>query len=322
MAEAPIADLTYRGYTGALTPASSRWKVIARMGLRQALGKKSFWVMSLLAGWYYYALIVIVYFVEQIAQATMPGGPGADRFLGDLQWHAEFVTGFSFGQLFYLVLALLVGAGSIANDNRSHALLVYLSKPCTKRDYLVGKWVGVWAALTIAMAIPTLFFFVYGALNYRAYGFLDDPWMVVRVLLLCPLAATFHASLVVGISSLFNQGRMAGAAYAGLYFLTLMFTKLMQVLWMLGNSTRYDGPEIGVPLTLVRHLFYASVDGVLIALAKVVMNTSGDPPFGIPPDVPVVPALPAWMVLGVMALASAGMLALAWVRVKAVEVVR
>ena len=46
-------------------------------------------------------------------------------------------------QLFLLFIALLAGAGSIANDNRANALLVYLSKPCRKVDYLFGKWAGL-----------------------------------------------------------------------------------------------------------------------------------------------------------------------------------
>jgi len=46
-----------------------------------------------------------------------------------------------------LCIALVVGAGAIAADNRSNALMVYLSKPITKGDYLLGKWMGIFLAI-------------------------------------------------------------------------------------------------------------------------------------------------------------------------------
>ncbi len=314
----PIADLRYRGYDGALESPRRRWLVIARMGWRQALKKRSYWVTTIASAWYYLMMLVIVFFVEQMT-ALSGKEHGVDAFLQRISWNAEFVTGFSFGQLLWMVLALILGAGAIANDNRANALLVYLSKPCSKRDYLVGKWVGMWAPLTLAMAIPTLFFYLYGALNFREYGFLGDPWLLPKLLVVLPLAAAVHTCLALGVSSLFNQGRMAGAAYAGLYILGSCFSKMMQVLWI--SSHLGSGPAIGAG-DAVKNLYYGSIGTSLIGLAKVVIGTDGTPPFGSPAGPPQVARPAAWLLFGALALISAAALAVAWKRVRAVEVVK
>ena len=40
---------------------------------------------------------------------------------------------------FTLLLSIFGGAGLIANDLRTGAILVYLSRPLTRRDYVLGK---------------------------------------------------------------------------------------------------------------------------------------------------------------------------------------
>ena len=44
------------------------------------------------------------------------------------------------------------GAGLIANDLRTGAILVYLSRPLTRRDYVLGK-LGVLMALNLSVTL-------------------------------------------------------------------------------------------------------------------------------------------------------------------------
>ncbi len=227
----PIADLTYRNYDGPLAAPVYRWWPIAKMTMRMAIKKKSFWWLGILSGWWYFVLSIILYVMDLVASGnTNPNAPQAG-FFKTLVWKDLFLDGFSHSQLFLLLIALLIGVGAIANDNKTNALLVYLSKPCTKLDYLIGKWVGIFLCLLAVVAAPTLLFFAYCALSYRQYGILsDDPWLILKLLLMFPIAPALHASLALGVSSLFDQGRIAGAVYAGLYFIALMFTTAVGII--------------------------------------------------------------------------------------------
>jgi ABC-2 type transport system permease protein len=318
----PIADLTYRNYDGPLDAPHNRWWVIAKAGIRKAVKNKWYWVALVGSGMYYVVMMIVLFIVDQLkANAGPQGEVPFMTFLKGIKWTDQFLHGFSYGQMWYLIIALMVGAGAIANDNRANALLVYLSKPCTKTDYLIGKWVGVFIPLLAAMLLPALFFFAFGAMSYREYGFLSsDPWLILKILALMPLGAAVETSLILGVSSLFRQGQIAGASYGGLYFITNFFTVMIGVAYAMSFMDRGASPK-----GPIWNLYYASIDGLQIALAKGVLVTNGGQPFGIVPrgnnpDPVPMPNLPITMAvaLGLCAL----VLWFAWTRIKAVEVVR
>lgn len=332
MSTKEIADLSYRHYTGVLESPRFRWWVIAKQTIRNAFRKKSMWVTMAFAGWYYLGMIFVLFVVDQInqnaQQGLQPANAGRNQamqaFMDRIIWKDQFLHGFSFGQILFLILALILGAGAIANDNRANALLVYLSKPCTKLDYLFGKWFGVFLPLLLAMFIPSMVFYAYGALSYRDYGFFtQDPWLFPKIIVMVTIGAAFHASLIIGYSSLFNQGRLAGATYAGLYFLTNFFTQLMVATWANFNNGRRADPSSAPEglLQSISNLYYASIDGLNIGMAKAVLGTDGSPYFGIPSNAKQVPEPALMPVLGVIVLLSAISMFVAWRRIRAVEVV-
>ncbi|MBI3721471.1 MAG: ABC transporter permease subunit, partial [Fimbriimonas ginsengisoli] len=175
----PIADLSYRSYDGPLLPPTMRWWVVAKSVMRLAIRKKGFWVWANLSYYWFIILAAVFYFVDVLAP-TLPGG--ANPFFSRIVWKDQFLDAFSIAQMFLFIIALLIGAGAIANDNRSNALLVYLSKPCSKLDYLFGKWMAIFLILVAITGVPTLLFFVYGLLSYRHYGFISqDPALFWRL---------------------------------------------------------------------------------------------------------------------------------------------
>ena len=316
----PIADLSYRTYDGPLSPPRARWWAIARAASRQTFAKRGFWILTVLGAWYYLVMIVIVFFVEQVLSASPQPTNRAMDFFTRIVWKDQFLHGLSFAQLIFMIVTLMAGAGAIANDNRANALLVYLSKPCTKGDYIIGKWIGVFMPVFVAMALPTFVFYLYGAMTFQSYGFLTaDPWMGPKLLALLPLMAAFQTSLILGFSSCFNQGRLAGFAYAGLYMLTNLFTQLMVGVFM--NYVSRDNTAIDQVPATVKTFFYASIDGLNIGLTKAILGTHGSPYFGIPSRIPSMRAPELLPVLALIIALSVGATVLAWRRVRAVEVV-
>ncbi len=314
----PIADLSYRNYDLGLQNPRMRWWVISKLMIQLAFKRKAVWVCSVFSAWYYIVLAIIMFFVEQMSSAS-----GNDQmsksFISRLIWKDQFVHGFSYGQLLFMTIALYIGAGAIANDNRANALLVYLSKPVTKLDYVIGKWVGVFIPLFAVSAVPAVLFYLYGIMSFRSYGFFtDDPWLLPKVLLGLTFGSSFLSSLIVGFSSMFNQGRMAGAAYAGLYFLTNFFTQMITISWVMMH--RGEGTESPL-LPLITNVSYLSVDGLNIAMFKTILGTNGSARLGMPSPIPQIPRPDLWVVLlgvGGLTLLS---LFIAWRRVRAVEVI-
>lgn len=325
----PIADLSYRNYDGPLEPPLYRWWPIARTSVLRAFKNKWFWILSVLSGAWYMILMIIFYFIDltSVQMVNQRGATGivdpaqaSAMLFRQVKWGDMFLNGYSFGQMIFLFIALLVGIGSIANDNRANALLVYLSKPCTKLDYVIGKWLGIFIPMVIAVSIPTFFFYSYCFMSYRATGFLTDPWLILKLVVMVLIPAAVHASLALGISSLFKRGGLAGATYSGLYFITYFVTSAIFLV-----RAGIQGPNRG---GLIDWLFYCSVDGLQIAAAKVVLGTNGGPTVPFLPQHQmaeagsmIVPAPSGFAVALILLLICGGSLLMAWTRVRAVEVV-
>ncbi|MBV6458327.1 MAG: hypothetical protein HONBIEJF_01454 [Fimbriimonadaceae bacterium] len=314
----PIADLSYRNYDGPLDSPTRRWWVIARASILQAVKKRPFWFFLAFAYSYYLVMGIVFFFLDRVAQSSGPRGDQlTEQFFARIIWKDQFLHGIGTGQIWLMATALLLGAGAIANDNRANALLVYLSKPCTKLDYLIGKFVGIWVPMVAVIAFPGLVFYGYCIMSFRDYGFFtSDPWLLPKFLGIAVLNAFFQASVVLGVSSMFNQGRLAGAAYAGIYFLSNFFTSAMIIAWA---NISIDG---GKPPSIVGQLYYASIDGLNYGLAKAIIGTDGSPVFNAQDRTPMIPAPSLLPVLTIVLLISIVSLAIAWRRIRAVEVVR
>lgn len=334
----PIADLTYRNYSGPLNGVFNSSKVIAKLTAKVGMKKKGFLTWCIMSGSWYVTLLAIFYFAEQFVgtftKGMTPGGGAnpaglsvidmVDRMLKGVVWPDQFLNAFSIGQLFFFVIALMLGSASIANDNRANALLLYLSKPMNKREYILGKWLGVFIPLYLIVLVPAVAFYCYCYLSYNQYGFAaNNPWLLPKLFILALVPSVLYASLTIGISSLFNQANFAGGTLAGLYFLPWFFTKIIQVARF--TTIRDMGDSVG-DLSRLNMLFHASIDGVQIAMAKILLGTSGSPAGIFPFNTRVNPKLvisvpyPSIVILVYVAI-CVGSLALAWNKVRAVEVV-
>ena len=180
---------------------------------------------------------------------------------------------------------------------------------------LVGKWMGVFTPLIVAMGIPTTFFYVYGVMNFRERGFLEeDPLLILKLPIVLALAAAFQSSLIVGFSAIFKQGRVAGATYAGAYVLTGLFATLTGGIAQ--NSNLTESVE-----TLLSRLHYVSIYGVVEGIYKVILNTDGTRTFGGSTTEPVFAKPPVFLLILLFVIPAGLALLTAWRKIRAVEVV-
>ena len=250
----PIADLSYRNYDGHLQSRTFRWRVIAEASVRTAVKKRGFWILFLLS--------CIPYIFTGLMLYLRPLTEGLTSMSGDNQ-PQKFVDSFYLAlvnQSFFLFLmALIAGTGSIASDLRANALQVYLSKPITKRDYLIGKWMGIFLPVYATAFLPAFFLFVFCLLHSTGF------WAEVRLMILRLVAATampgiIHASLLMGFSAWSRTGFLAGSFYAAFYFVSRI---AVGTLWLFkyGIPNQFD-PSKGLMLKAL------SVDGLTNGLSQ------------------------------------------------------
>jgi ABC-type transport system involved in multi-copper enzyme maturation permease subunit len=212
-----IADLTYRNYDGELRPRAARFWTVALSVIRTNVKKPGFWIIGALILLVYFVIGLIFFITKNVAANAR--GIGGDA----LTYPVSALSGIDSTLFLLFIATLLIGSGSIAADNKANALLVYLGKPLTKRDYLLGKWVGVFTLLAALSVIPATVLYLFFLASYYSDGFLkEQPQLWWQMLLSSLLAPAINASLITGFSAFSKSPRTAGGTFAAFY-LVLQF---------------------------------------------------------------------------------------------------
>jgi ABC-2 type transport system permease protein len=203
----PIYEQSYRRHEARGPLRRLRSWPITREGLRLILVRRAFLGLLALAWIPFLVRVIQIYVVTRF--------PGAGRVLP--------VDGRLFGQFlnqqigFTVLLTVFGGAGLVANDLRTGAILVYLSRPLTRRDYVVGK-LGVLLALNLSVTLaPGLLLYGIG-LALAPGQFLEWAlaWIGPAVVVHSLAIAVFVSLLGLAVSALSRSARVAGLGFIGL----------------------------------------------------------------------------------------------------------
>lgn len=327
-ASAQIADLTYRTYEGPLKNHAARWWTVALSTIRANVRKPAFWILVGLIVLIYVVNAIIFYFTKSITNQLQQAQVGAAAALAlDLEgrnsvYAKTLFQCATFSGILLFLLALIVGSGSIAADNRANALLVYLSKPITKADYLLGKWAGVFLMLAAVSLVPPLLLYLFFLTAYYDDGFLKgNGWLILRLLGASLIAPVIHASLVIGFSAWSRSSRLAGAIYAGAYFaLGVLMTVTGGIMFRNAMLAEDRGDAKPGEITRAVTVMSLSVKGVSDGLSAALYDV--DPAVGPPRFRERIkpPATVPLLLLGGVLIALP--LAAAQSRIRAVEVVK
>jgi ABC-2 type transport system permease protein len=203
----PIYEQTYRRYEAREPLRAVRFWPITREALRIILARRAFLAL-LAAAWIPFVIRVVqIYVVTRFPEAGRLL-PVDGRLFGEFLNQQIVLT---------LLLSIFGGSGLIANDLRTGAILVYLSRPLTRRDYVLGK-LGVLLALNLSVTlVPGLLLYAI-ALALAPEQFLKWSlgWIGPAVVL-HSVAVTLSVSLLaLAVSSLSRSARVAGLGFFGL----------------------------------------------------------------------------------------------------------
>ena len=204
----PIYDQGYRRYEARGPLRRLRFWPITREALRLLLARKAF--LGLLAiSW-----VQLLFRVIQIWIVTQY--PQAGRLLPvDGRLFGEFLN-IQVG--FVLFLMVFGGAGLIANDLRTGAILVYLSRPLTRRDYVLGKLSVLLGLGLFVTLVPALLLYVVGlALAPEQYVKVELAWLAPAIVLHSLVLVLPLGLLSLATSSLTRRPIAAGLSFFGFY---------------------------------------------------------------------------------------------------------
>lgn len=266
----PIHDQSYRRYGGEKRPVKSAWMVIARAGLMSFLSRKAF-LGLLLAAWIPFIVRASQLFLaSNFSQAATFLAPSAQTFRDFLGQQGIFV----------FLITVYVGAGLIANDRRANALQLYLSKPVTRAEYILGK-MSVLATLLLGITwLPAILLLILEIAFSGNFTFLKaNSSLVASITLYCLLVVIVITFGMTALSSLSRSSRFVGILFAGvLIFSDAMFNALR----FITGSTAVSWVSIQASLDQVGDVIFRQVPrhqtpvvvSMLVLLAVVVISAS------------------------------------------------
>ena len=203
----PIYEQTYRRHEARGALRRVRFWPITREALRLVLARR--WFLALLvAAWLPFVVQVIrIYVVTRFPEANRIL-PVDGRLFGELlAWQAFFT----------MFITIFGGAGLVANDLRTGAILVYLSRPLTRRDYVIGK-LGVPLLLNLSATLaPGLALYAVAlALAPDLFWKWDLAWIAPAVAAQSFAVSVVMSLVALAVSSLSRSARVAGLGFFGL----------------------------------------------------------------------------------------------------------
>jgi ABC-2 type transport system permease protein len=209
----PIHDQGYRRYGGNKARTGTGWMVIARAGIRTFLSKRAFLGLLLFA-WLPFVVRAVQFYaaanLTNIPQASMLA-PSADTFRQFLEQQQTFV----------FFVTVYAGAGLIANDRRANALQIYLSKPLTRAEYILGKLAILMTFLALVTWLPAIVLLIVQiAFAGNFTFFMNNAFLFPAITLFAFIEIVLASATMLALSSLSKSSRYVAILYAAVIFFT------------------------------------------------------------------------------------------------------
>lgn len=224
-----VYERTYRRYDGPLTTPWRRFLVVPRYALADVMRSRPFVMFYLLCFVPPFAGLIMIYLRHNLAALQLLGLP-LERIRQALPIDGRFFdAGLELQGFFSFLLAVAVAPALISADLRNNGLALYLSRPFSRAEYVLGK-LSVLALLlsTITWAPGILLFLLQGYLE--GGGWFGAQARILGALLVGSWAWIVALSLLaLAVSAWVKWKPVARIALLILFFMLSAFGRVMEV---------------------------------------------------------------------------------------------
>lgn len=305
-----VYEQTYKQYLGKLTPEWSRFLTIPRHAFRDVFKSKLFTAFFIVCFLPLLVEAILIYLHHNVNALAILKVNVRELLPIDEFFFQTFV---SIQASLAFFVTLLVGPPLVARDLRNNALPLYLCRPFTRAEYVLGKMSVLLILLSAITWIPQLLLFCFQAYLEGAGWFVHNLSIASAIFICSVVWILLLALLSQAVSALVKWRVIASGALLGIFFIPSVFgeviNQLFQTRWghIISLSALMTNISAGLFGTFVRTTSRMSdFDGAPdIVTREIVMN---EPPLWA-----------SWLVLAVICMIC---LALLSRKVKAYEVIK
>ncbi len=247
-----VYDIGYQRYTG---PRQGRGR--ARMalwvnGVRTALGLGRGWPSKVLP-------VILFLLLMGIAIIFTLLGTTIGSVASDVPGHAEYYQG---AIIAIVIFSALIAPELLCADRRNGVIHLYLTRPLTTTDYVLGRWLAFFSVTLVFVYLPQITMFVgltLGAaepLDYLRDNWLDAPRFLTSGLVL----ALFTTTLPLAVAAFTTRRAYAAVFTIGLLIVSTATGSALAE-QIAGDSGKWFVliDIAGVPIAL-NHMLFNSAD--------------------------------------------------------------
>lgn len=198
-----VYERKYRAYEGAKTPAWSRFLVLPRYAYEAVFASKLFvaFLVAAMIPTLVYGLLIYLPHNLGFLKSLQVDPAMIERFFGG--YDGAFFLGFMYYQkAFAFILTFILAPALVSSDLRSNGLPLYLSRPFSRVEYVLGKMAVLLLLLSGITWIPGMFLyllqsFLGGFDWFKQYYWIGgsiflSSWIWILVLCLVSLALSAY----------------------------------------------------------------------------------------------------------------------------------
>ena len=222
----------YRPYDGDYTPLNWRFLVIPRYAISSLFESRA--LLSFYLGTFISALLAaaFIYLVNSATAQALIGLKDASFLTVDGFFFMKYLGIQAF---FCFLLTAWVGPGLVAVDFANDALPLFLSRPFTRGDYLLGKFTVIASLLSTITWVPGLFLFGLQSSLAGWTWFAKNLWIAGSIVLGSVIWIIVLTMMVLAVSAWVRWKIAATALMAVIFFVIPgfgeVFNEVLRTYW-------------------------------------------------------------------------------------------
>lgn len=224
-----VYEHLYGAYDGESHTAFSRFLVIPRYALRETFKSKLLTTLFILCFIYPLIATILVYLHHNVNALALLQINVRELLPIDATFFRTFLE---VQGAFAFILTVLVAPPLISRDLSNNALPLYLCRPLSRTEYVLGKMAVVGFLLSLVTWVPGLLLFLFQASLAGVSWFWSNMWMMWSIFFGSMVWIILLSLLALAISSLVKWRVVASGALLGLFFVPSAFGEIINNLFL------------------------------------------------------------------------------------------
>lgn len=224
-----VYEHLYGSYEGESQSALSRFLVIPRYALRDVFKSKLLTTFFVICFVYPLIAAILVYLRHNVNALAMLQINILELIPVDATFFKTFIE---VQGIFAFLLTVLVGPPLISRDLANNALPLYLCRPLSRTEYVLGKMTVIGFLLSTITWIPGLIIFFFQSSLAGFDWFFENIWMIWAIFFSSFVWIVLLSLLALAVSAFLKWRVVASGALLGLFFIPSAFGEIINNLFL------------------------------------------------------------------------------------------